>query len=118
MLDTELMGFGLCSVGSTAWACDFPRGAPGTEYSRTLDWMVSSIGGVRKSRRGPLGVGSVTAGTTSGLSISDKVVKPADILYLSLLCDDMLKDLKVVNAVGTFNYAERKNYIAILESIW
>ena len=65
-----------------------------------------------------MGAGGVTVGTTSGLSISDKVVKPADILYLSLLCDDMLKDRKVVNAVGTFNYSERKNDIAILESIW
>ena len=102
MLDTEVMGFGLCSVGSTAWACDFARGAPGTVYSHTLNWMVSSIGGVRKSMRGSLGAGGVTAGTTSGLSISDKVVKPADILYLSLLCDDMLKDRKVVNAVVNF----------------
>ena len=103
MLDTELMGFGLCSVGSTAWACDFPRGAPGAEYSRTLNWMVSSIGGVRKSRRGAVGAGGVTAGTMSGLSILDKTVKPADILCLSLLCDNMFKNLKVVNAVGTFN---------------
>ena len=80
--------------------------------------MVSSIGGVRKSRRGPLGAGGVTAGTTSGLSISDKGVKPADILCLSLLCDDILKDLKLVNVVGTFDYSERKNDIVILESIW
>ena len=65
-----------------------------------------------------MGAGGITAGTMSGLSISDKVVKPADILYLNLLCDDIFKDLKVVNAVGTFNYAERKNDIVILESSW
>ena len=65
-----------------------------------------------------MGAGGVTAGTTSGPSILDKTVKPADILCLSLLCDDMFKYFKVVNAVGTFNYAERKNDIAILESIW
>ena len=96
MLDTELMGVGLLLVGSTACAYYFPRGAPGTEYSRTLNWMVSSIGGVRKSRRGAVGAGGVTTGTTPGLSISDKVVNPADILYLNLLCHDIFKDLKVV----------------------
>ena len=119
VLDTELMGLGLCSVGSTASACDFPRGAPGAKYSLIFNWMVSSIGGVRKSRRGPVGAGGVTAGTTSGgLSISDKAVKPADILYLNLLWDDMFKDLKVGFALSTFNYSERKNDISILESSW
>ena len=119
MLDTELMGFGLCSVGSTACACDFPRGAPGADCSCTLNRTVSSIGGVRKSRRGAVGAGGVTAGTTSGgLSILDKAVKPADILYLNLLWDDMFKDLKLGFALSTFNYSERKNDISILESSW
>ena len=117
MLDTEVMGFGLCSVGSTAWACDFDLGAPGTEYSCTLKRLVSTIGGVRKSMSGSVGAGEVTAGATLGLKISDKAVNPADILYLSLLRDDILKDHKLVNAVGTFSYSERKHDIAILESI-
>ena len=92
VLDTELIGLGQWPVGSTAAACDFPRGAPGAQNSLTLNCMVSSIGGVRKSMSGPVGAGGVTAGTTSGvLSISDKVVKPADILFLNLLCDDMFE---------------------------
>ena len=46
-----------------------------------------------------MGAGGVTAGTTSGgLSISDKVVKPADILFLNLLWDDMFEDRKIVIA--------------------
>ena len=96
MLETEVLRFGLCSVGSTAWACDLPRGAPGTEYSCTLKRMVSTIGGGRKSMRVSVGAGGVTAGTMSGMSISDKAVKPADILCLSLLCDDILKDRKLI----------------------
>ena len=51
-------------------------------------------------------------------NLSDKALKPADILCLSLLCDDILKDRKLVNAVGTFDYSGKKNDIAILESIW
>ena len=92
MLDTELIGLGLYPGGRTASACVFPRGAPGAQYSLTLNCMVSSIGGVRKSRSGAVGAGGVTAGTTSGgLSISDKAFKPADIVFLNLLCDDMFE---------------------------
>ena len=94
MLDIEFIVFGLWSGGSIAWACDFARGAPGTVNSCMLSWIVSTIGGVRKSMSGSVGAGGVTAGTTLGLNILDKGVKPADILCLNLLCDDILKNCK------------------------
>ena len=49
-----------------------------------------SATGVRKSRSGATGG---AAGMASGLKIWDTVDKPEDILYLSLLWEDMVKDL-------------------------
>ena len=66
---------------------------------------------------GSVGAGGVTAGTTSGINISDKVVKPADILYLNLLCDDILKDRKLMR-VCTFVTPSGRNDNAILENYW
>ena len=60
--------------------------------------MLSSTG-VRKSRSGAAGgaagvTAGVTAGMASGLRIQDKADKTEDILYLNLLCEDMVKDRK------------------------
>ena len=78
MLDIKFIGFGLWSGGSTAWACGVARGAPGMANSCTLNWMVSTIRGIRKSMSGSVGAGGVTVGTIAGLKILDKVDKPAD----------------------------------------
>ena len=51
--------------------------------------------GVRKSRSVAAGgTAGVTTGMASGLRNRDKADKPEEMLYLNLLCEDMVKDRK------------------------